>query len=285
MDSYPKMPTINTEKLPSAEYYWHATLTGVEGEIATRILSEGLKPKSDKNDEVGNYNTPTNNMAYVSDSGIGAVNYLKNANGYNYEVGGLPMFVSVKVDQKNKDFDYDTDIVAGIESGDSIQNKYCWFALFLTYDTVDEFLSEDLPSMTGNRIQDAIYSLRGKRVEEIKEQAWKLINSLNETLFMEGQRKDMLLVNIDISRWDKFLTILNKIAPKGDLTGNLCKKNGWRADELKRVYVVTPNGDLDWKKWAKLIPHGIVSKWEQWSSFTDVNGQPIPGDGKMVRIN
>jgi hypothetical protein len=81
------------------------------------------------------------------------------------------------------------------------------------------------------------------------------------------------------------LAILNKINPKKTaMTGNLSKKNGFEAEDLKRVYTVTPNGDKDWRKWAKLIPPEIANKWDEWETLKDKDGNQIPGNGKMIRI-
>ncbi|MBP9866809.1 MAG: hypothetical protein KBC41_01885 [Candidatus Pacebacteria bacterium] len=280
-------PQINLERMPKAEYYWHGTLTGEGGGIIDSILANGLKPK-EKLDikNIGNDNTPDGAGVFVADSGAGMINYLKNAVGYNSKIGGLPTFVSVKVEKRDTEYSYDTDILAENQNEDTYRkdNLLCWFSLALSYNTVDEFLNDKMTQSVGIQLQNSVKGLSGLTISEAKETIWKNLNSFENVPFMQGGQLARFLKNVDVKRWDKTLMILNKINGKKGHTGNLVKKNGWEADELKRVYVVTPDGDKDWKKWAKLIPPEIANKWDEWGTLKDKEGNPIPGNGRMIRI-
>lgn len=108
----PDTPQINLERMPKAEYYWHASTTGVNGEILDSMLMNGIQPKEKLSPElkgIGNANTPEESGVFITTSGAHAANYLKTAIGYSNE--GLPTFFAVKVEKMDTEYKYDTDLI------------------------------------------------------------------------------------------------------------------------------------------------------------------------------
>lgn len=279
-------------------HLWHATLSGVSGEIVDSIQSRGLLPRSSSgNTTGGNENTPDVDAVYAAESPKSALAYLKHAINYRYDQGGVPVLVAVDVREKGKDYGYDTDIAAayeeedGDDSGDLsenapgvVLNRKAWLALITSYVTVDDFIDEKIPSATAKDIQKRLATLRGMRTADALEQIEGVLREMKPE-FLEGQRAERYRDLVDDKRWDAFLTGLIKLAPAGSTLDNLRRRGGWKQEELRRTYVITPGGDADWRKWAALIPPEFVNRWEEWDVLNDVNGNPIGAKGKLVRVS
>ena len=144
----------------------------------------------------------------------------------------------------------------------------------------------DFYAHSAQMLQQKLGHLKGKSMNEAREEVWKILNDQSfEAGFLEGRRLEKFLKTADPERWHRFLTILNRAAPNKTSFGkNLLRKGGWSPQETKRIYVMSPNGDPDWKKWAKLMPPATAHRWEEWDKLADINGKPLPGKGKLVRI-
>lgn len=283
-------PEVRMEDMKGPDFFWHATLSGADGVIVDGIVSKGLLPKDAIGDlPTGNDGTMKTHHAYVTDTPSGAAVYLKRAQGFITEkAAGLPVFVCVKVTEKNTDYSYDDDMARGVIDQEDIEtNNRAWFAYLLTYKTVDEFIQDkNTPAFSMKELQKRLAVLSGRTMLEAKQEIWEMLNAEGSSAsFVEGSRLEKLLQKIDPNRWHKFLTYLNRTTrDKFGFEKNLSRKGGWQPEEVKRVFVMSPNGDPDWRKWAKLIPPNICTRWDNWDALQDIHGNPLPGKGKLVRI-
>lgn len=160
-----------------------------------------------------------------------------------------------------------------------------WLSLILSHETIDDFLKVKMTHSYATALQKELASLTGQKTSDSRDVIWEKMKIVPYLGIMSHSQLARFLKNIDAEKWDKTLMIFNKIHPnRKSLTKNLAKEGGFEANELKRIYAITPNGDKDWKKWAKLIPKESMNKWDEWDTLKDKNGNQIPGNGKMVRI-
>ncbi|MEI8339692.1 MAG: hypothetical protein WCF94_03430 [bacterium] len=286
-------PEIDVEKLPEKDYHWHISLTGSNGKILKGIIEKGLLPKNKIEDSsYGHRATDDKNAVYTSNKQQTLVNYLKTAaSGYNYEIGGLPMFTAVGVTERTKDYYFDTDLTIDMPGAtyDIDGNKKLWFSYFMAIENVDDFLKLDWPLFHGIILKEKLLPYKGRKFSEIKDEVWKMLQDDNYVFMdiIDYKRQELKDITSD-SVWNKFLNILNNLKSEknNQYTSNLSRVGGYEKEEIKRIYVITPNGDPDWQKWAKLMPNNkdVLTNWENWDKMKDVNGSLFPGKGKMVRI-
>ena len=65
---------------------------------------------------------------------------------------------------------------------------------------------------------------------------------------------------------------------------NISKIGGWSASQIKRIYVLSLNGDSHWQKWAEIMPVDKIKSWEEWGHMSGLDGTPFPGNGKLYRL-
>lgn len=191
----------------------------------------------------------------------------------------------VDAQKKDKMYSYDTDISAGFDEGIEQQNRELWISFVLSFDAIDDFLAEPMPSFTGKEIQKRLAKFVGRKSQDCRAEITSVLNEMEHVTFIEGQRLEKYLKNVDSERWGKFLQeYTHKPGRKIGLNRRLAKVGGFAPEKIENVYVISPNGDPDWKKWAALIPPGLSSKWEGWKGKQALDGTIIPGNGKLVRV-
>jgi hypothetical protein len=285
------LPRINFN-LFRVSYYWHAGITGREGEILTSIIESGVKPKSALVPMAGNANTQNPSAAYAANDGAGALEYLRHATDYNWSPGGLPFLVALKINDITTDYSFDTDISVDFDTAPA-QNRICWFCFIMTFKTLNEFLEYDVISSSGKTLQQAIVAdkdihwKRGNQLSEdknLQKQLWELLQR-GAYMFLEGQRLKRMMAHVEPDRWARFIKALNNIKGSGYVR-NLLKVGGWDPSFIKRIYILSPGGDKDWKRWARVMQptKEAITQWVRWHEILSLEGKPFPADGALVRI-
>ncbi|MEI6731658.1 MAG: hypothetical protein WCK90_03175 [archaeon] len=269
----------------SHEIYWHAGITGRDDKVVSSIIQRGVLPAG-MIGEHRNANTPSNDNAYVAQDARGALGYLKHASGYNYKFGGLPYVVAIQEGKLGKAHSYDTDVAVD-DLSDEYQkkNNLAWFSFIRSYKSVKDFVNDSVAdvSLSGQNIKK---ELRKENLDTISYNRVRDILNKGNYTFYQGQRLAKLKSNVNELVWENFLKIFNNIRGPG-FHRNLAKQGGFSPEQIRGVYVITPGGDKDWQKWAKLMRPEDITKWQEWDKLTyedETGTHHYPGKGKLVRV-
>ena len=281
------------------EYYWHAGITGKNGEIIDSIIEAGLLPKikvyqKTKDFNIGSPFTPVaNNGVYLTNHGISALNFLKSANNYQWSKGGLPFVVCVEINEYTKQNNVDSDILAATPQSRAI----VWFALIQTYidleGSMNRFLSQK------DEFIDRWYSSwkiiaeeleKSGRIKEFEHDKKKLLSFLSYVV----EDKDLYFVDEDLYTkvrsshtdefWGRFIINMHQMKSddkkdiRNNLHQNMYKTNGYDPSFIKQIFVITPGGDADWRRWADIMKPVDIKEWDNWTNLG------YPGNGKLISI-
>jgi len=65
---------------------------------------------------------------------------------------------------------------------------------------------------------------------------------------------------------------------RNNLHQNMYKTNGYDPSFIKQIFVITPGGDADWRRWADIMKPVDIKEWDNWTNLG------YPGNGKLISI-
>jgi hypothetical protein len=277
---------------------WHAACTGRKGEIFDSIVKHGVLPKSKLSEDVGNVSTLNDDSAFGSSTAHNTLNYLKNSYG-KQDIEGLPMVVAIQVKDITSEYTLDDDLVKGRKDLNETESYNLWFTILTAYQTPRRFIElfrensdevDDVKKLLAKHIhpnQDLSSSSGEKQLRGLME--------TNKSYFSKFSKSFLSYIehSSDEKRRLRFIKVLVKQKGEGylrkiGLTKNLAKYGGWRPEDIKRIYIISPAGKKNWRKWARKMPkeeRSTILDWENWSKLkykTLFGSKYFPGDGKLV---